>query len=252
MPMEFKTAFHQIEDNSVKFAFDINKIDSLLNLNAHGSLCIIGGQKYTHLLINRLCVHSLLPKRHGGIGGLDYSKIIVIDAGNCTDVYQIVDFARQYGLEIENVLKNIVVSRVFTIYQLANLVVHKLQEVIEQFSSEKKNRLIVIYGLLHLFVSDPHVDKANAKQLIKEIAGSIRKIAEDRFVLVSFAQRNNEYERLLIRAFDKCIKVTNDVDDNKALQIGVYNLSHTTKKIGSRASVLRRLNEREILFVPAR
>jgi hypothetical protein len=65
--VEFRTAFHQIEDSSIKFAFDIEKIDSLLNLNAYGSLCIIGEQKYTQLLIDRLCVHSLLPKRHGGI-----------------------------------------------------------------------------------------------------------------------------------------------------------------------------------------
>jgi len=129
--------------------------------------------------------------------------------------------------------------------------VHKLQEVIEQFSSTSK--IIVIYGLLHLFVSDPHIDKADAKQLIKEIAGLIRKISEDRFVLVSFAHCNNsECERLLIRAFDKCIKVTNDADDNWALQVGVYNRSRTTKKIDSRAGVLTRLNKREILFVPAR
>ena len=51
--VEFRTAFHQIEDISVKFAFDINKIDSFLNLNTHGSVCIIGEQKYPQLLINR-------------------------------------------------------------------------------------------------------------------------------------------------------------------------------------------------------
>lgn len=112
--VEFRTAFHQIEDSSVKFTFDIEKIDSLLNLNAYGSLCIIGEQKYTQILINRLCVHSLLPKRYGGTigGGLNYSKIIAIDAGNCTDVYQFVDIARQYGLEVKEVLQSVIVSRV--------------------------------------------------------------------------------------------------------------------------------------------
>ena len=127
--VEFRTAFHQIEESSVKFAFNIEKIDSLLNLNAYGSLCIIGEQKYTQLLINRLCVHSLLPKRHGGTG-LNYSKIIAIDAGNCTDVYQFVDFARQYGLAVKKVLQNIVVSRVFTIYQLAHLIIFELPKII--------------------------------------------------------------------------------------------------------------------------
>jgi hypothetical protein len=70
LSVEFRTAFHQIEDSSIKFTFDIEKIDLLLNLKAYGSLCIIGEQKYAQLLIDRLCVHSLLPKRYGGtIGG---------------------------------------------------------------------------------------------------------------------------------------------------------------------------------------
>jgi hypothetical protein len=77
----------------------------------------------------------MLPKRHGGIGE-GYSKIIAIDVGNCSDVYQIVIFAHQYGLEIKKVLKNIVVSRVFTIYQLTNLVAKELPGIIERVSSD--------------------------------------------------------------------------------------------------------------------
>jgi hypothetical protein len=194
-------------------------------------------------LINRLCIHSLLPKRHGGIGGPDYSKIIAIDAGNCTDVYQLVDFARQYGLEIEKVLKNIVVSRVFTIYQLAYLIVHKLQEAIEQFSSEKKNRLIVIYGLLHLFVSDPHADKADAKNLTKE-----------RFIIVSFAHCNMEYQKLLLPVFDNCIEITNNIDDGKILQIDINNHNNhaMNRRKGFRYSKPMMLSKRELLLVPSR
>jgi DNA-directed RNA polymerase subunit RPC12/RpoP len=121
LSVEFQTAYKQIQDLGIRFAFDIKKIDLLLDLKANGTLCIVGEQKYTQILIDRLCVHSLLPKRYGGVGS-DYSKIIAIDAGNCSNVYQFVDFARQYGLEIKNVLRGIFVSRVFTIYQLAHLV----------------------------------------------------------------------------------------------------------------------------------
>jgi Rad51 len=120
LSVDFQTAYRQIQDLSIRFAFDIKKIDSLLNLESTGTLCIVGEQKYSQLLIDRLCVHSMLPRRYGGIG-LDYSKTISIDAGNCTNIYQSVDFARQYGLEVKKVLQNIVVSRVFTIYQLADL-----------------------------------------------------------------------------------------------------------------------------------
>jgi hypothetical protein len=121
--MEFQTAFQQIEESNTRLTFDIKKIDSLLTLNSSkGSLCIIGEQKYAQPLIDRLCVRSLLPRRHGGIEQ-GYTKIIAIDAGNCTNVYQFVEFARQYGLEVNKALQNIVVSRVSTIYQLAHLIV---------------------------------------------------------------------------------------------------------------------------------
>jgi DNA-directed RNA polymerase subunit RPC12/RpoP len=258
LPVEFRTAFHQIKDISVKLTFDIEKIDSLLNLNAHGSLCIIGEQRYTQLLTDRLCVHSLLPKRYGGIivgEPGNCSKIIVIDAGNCTDVYQLVDFARQYGLEIKKVLQRIVVSRVFTIYQLAHLINFGLPKIIEQFSSTSK--IIVIYGLLHQFVSDSQIDMADAKQLIKEIASSLRKISKDRFIIVSFAHCNMEYEKLLLPVFDRYIEITNNniINDGKILQIDIsnHNNNHAmNRRKGFRYSKQMRLSKRELLLVPSR
>ena len=135
LSVEFQTAYSQIQDFDIRFAFDIKKIDSILDLKANGTLCIVGEQKYTRILIERLCVHSMLPKRYGGIGP-DYSKVIVIDAGNCSNVYQFVDFARQYGLETKNVLRGIVVSRVFTIYQVAHLVIHSCQKSYNSFHGE--------------------------------------------------------------------------------------------------------------------
>ena len=118
LSVDFQTAFRQIQDLNIRFAFDIEKIESLLDLQSTGTLCIVGEQKYTQILIDRLCVHSMLPRRYGGIGS-DYSKTIAIDAGNCTNIYQFVDFARQYGLEVKNLYRPIVGSRVFTIYQIS-------------------------------------------------------------------------------------------------------------------------------------
>jgi DNA-directed RNA polymerase subunit RPC12/RpoP len=100
LSVDFQTAYRQIQDLSIRFGSDIQKIDSHLDLEATGTLCIVGEQKYTQILIDRLCVHSMLPRRYGGIGS-DYSKTIAIDASNCSNVYQLVDFTRQYGLEVK-------------------------------------------------------------------------------------------------------------------------------------------------------
>ena len=73
LSVDFQTAFRQIQDLNIRFAFDIEKIDSIIDLGATGTLCIVGEQKYTQILIDRLCVHSMLPRRYGGTGS-DYSK----------------------------------------------------------------------------------------------------------------------------------------------------------------------------------
>jgi hypothetical protein len=111
-----------------------------------------------------------------------------------------------------------VVSRVFTIYQLANLVINELSRIIEQFSSGGKNTVIVINGLLHLFASDPHIDKTDAKQLLKEISSSIKKLSEYMFVVVSFDMSYEKYEKYLLPILDNVIEVTHDTTDNGLLQ----------------------------------
>ena len=187
----------------------------------------------------------MLPRRYGGIGS-DYSKPIAIDAGNCSNVYQFVDFARQYGLEVKKVLQNIVVSRVFTIYQLADLIIHGLPKIIKELSP--RNKLIVVYDLLHLFVFDPHIDKVDAKRLIKEIARSLRKLSKDRLVIVSFSHCNHEFEKSLLPIFDMRIEITDDVDNGSLLWVKVYN--HIFKrKEESRNAAFRK---ETLTLIPAR
>ena len=41
-------------------------------------------------------------------------------------IYQCVDFARQYGLDVKDMLRRIVVSRAFTVYQLVALITKEL------------------------------------------------------------------------------------------------------------------------------
>jgi DNA-directed RNA polymerase subunit RPC12/RpoP len=245
LSVDFQTAYRQIQDLSIKFAFDIEEIDSILDLQSTGTLCIVGEQKYTQILIDRLYVHSIQPRRYGGIGS-DYSKTIAIDAGNCSNVYQLVDFARQYGLEVKKVLQSIVVSRVFTIYQLADLMIHELSKIIQELSP--RNKLIVVYGLLHLFVFDPHIDKADAKRLLKEIARSLRKLSKDRLVIVSFSHSKNEYEKSLLPVFDKRIEITNDIGNGSVLQTNVYNRTFKGKEESSCAA----LRKDTLTLVPAR
>ena len=128
---KFQTVYADIEDRRRKrriLIFDIEKTDSFcINLTIEDCVCIVGKRQYTNAILMRLCVRALMSKRQGGF---ESTNVIFIDAGEkSSDVYQCVDFARQYGLDIEMVLHSILVTRAFTIYQLADLLITNYQEL---------------------------------------------------------------------------------------------------------------------------
>jgi hypothetical protein len=186
-PPKFKTAYADIEDKRRRIlTFDIEKIDSCcINLTTEDFVCIVGSggeRKYANTLLMRLCIRALMSKRHGGF---ESTNVIFVDAGggSCSDVYQCVNFARQYGLDIKKVLQSIMVTREFTIYQLADLIIHQLPRIIQQLNNAK---VTMIADLLNLFTCDPNIDCNEAISLVKQIINSIRKTLDNILVVVSF------------------------------------------------------------------
>jgi hypothetical protein len=274
----FQTAYEEYSNNSssIQFGFDIHKIDSALNLNGGEILCIIGKQKHTQLLVARLCVNALMmqqrSKRLGVLGGektrSTEKHIIFIDAGNDLDVYQYVNFARQYGLDIKKFLQSIVASRMFTIYQLANTIIYDLPKLIIQHlqrqQPQQQNfepKLIVISDLLDMFVNDPHVKVEEAKNLLKEIMVSILKTRRTREILgnclivisLSCNQRRQQqqslrlYNKILLPRFDKRIEI---IDGSGSSCDGSFKVKTTTKNDhnAARESKLFSVNERDLLI----
>src|SRR5215472_6829250 len=78
--------------------FNIEQTDSLA-INIGERVCLVGE---CSTLVDRLCITALLPE-----GGFGSPHIIIIDAGNQSDIYQCVNF----GLDVTDMLRRIVVSR---------------------------------------------------------------------------------------------------------------------------------------------
>jgi Rad51 protein len=224
---KFQTAYEQISD---RLTFDIEKIDSILSLTAGEGLCIIGEKCYTHTLIARLCVRALMSKRQGGF---DCQNILFVDSGNSVDVYQYMNFARQYGLDTKKVLQSIIASRSFNLYQLANTIMYKLPKVIQQYNP----KIIVISDLLDMFLRDPQILIEEAEYIIKEIINSIkrRKISgknniDDVLYLVSSNNNHSAaYNKVLLPRFDKHIEITKSKTKSSLLNIKVRNYNHNKK-----------------------
>jgi Rad51 len=226
---KFQTAYEQISD---RLTFDIEKIDSILSLTAGEELCIIGEKYHTHTLIARLCVRALMSKRQGGF---DCQNILFVDSGNSVDVYQYMNFARQYGLDIKKVLRSIIASRSFNLYQLANTIMYKLPKVIQQYNP----KIIVISDLLDMFLRDPQILIEEEEHIIKEIINSIkrRKISgknntniDDVLYLVSSNNNHSAaYNKVLLPRFDKHIEITKSKTKSSLLNVKVKNYSHNKK-----------------------
>ena len=195
-PVRLQTAY----ELAAKLTFDIPEFDRLLALSVGDRVCISGSRRHANLIITRLWVHALMPRRYGGLAA---RRVVCIDAGNCTNLYQCVSFARQYGMEVRSVLRSIVVSRVFTIYQLAGLVVRRLGEAVRQFDA----KLVVISDLLKMFTDEPQLKYREARFLIQEIARAISLLPKDVLVVVSLCDPQGKYDKLVLPAFGKRIEI---------------------------------------------
>src|SRR5215217_2450921 len=233
LPMIFETAY-DVQQRSDKLAFDIAEIDSLLDLSDSGG---------------SICVTSSRERRHGGFGS---PSVMFIDAGNCSDIYQCVNFARQYGLDIQKVLDGIMVSRPFTIHQLAGLLIYELESAaIHRFGA----KLVVVSDMLKMFsqeASDPQLDYDEAQWLLREIAMSLQRISAHALVVISLNNNNNnrpsQYRSLLPHCDNRIdIAATASSDGSHNLQLEITNHRHHDSKRHCLS-----LPEREVQLVLAR
>ena len=198
-----------------RFRFDIEKLDSILNFLRPGQVVGIVGY-HCQNLIERLSVRAQLPKKHGGLD----SNVVIIDGGNSSDPYLSINFARQYGLQVDTVLSRIIASRTFTVYQLWSIVTHELQNVISRYDA----KFVVISDLLHMFVDDPFLDQNEAKLILQNMIHSISKI-QDCIIIVSIS-KPTQYDDMVYKLFDRIIRITKQrysilvqVDDRKPIQL---------------------------------
>ena len=196
-----------------KLTFDIDKLDSVLHfLTPHHKICITG--IHTQKLVERLCVRAQLPCRYGGLD----SKVLLIDGANSSDLYQCVDFAQQYGLDVKKILSGIISCRTFTVYQLANLIVSELADTIKQYGV----KIVIITHLLHFFTNDPFLNSNEMQQVLKSVVQSLKKI-QNCLVIVSLGLPT-KFDGMLLQLFSRTIKIRQSYD---ALSVHIDDLGKT-------------------------
>src|SRR5918912_2514432 len=193
------------------------------------------------MFVTRLCVNALLSSSSSkknnrklvASSRFHTSNVILVDAGNSTDFYQYVNFARQYYRRdvISRVLNNTIITRPFTVYQLADIVINQLPNVIQQYDA----KMVVVSDLLDMFIHDPQIEVDEARYLIYEIVNAITKskALEDVLVVVSLPFVGNtyhhndklaisSYNKMILPRFDKSIEIT-DKENKNMIDIKIRN-----------------------------
>jgi hypothetical protein len=207
--LKLKTAYDYLNRVSFTVSGTSNKTIELLSCDA---LCLVGDSRITNIVLTKVVVHSLMPKKHGGFKN---SKVFILDAGNCTDVYQFVDFMKQYGLNVKKNLRKIMISRVFTVYQLTHFLKYELLKTVLEY----RTNIVAIPDLLSMFLHEPEIDVAEVEFLIREVIEVLKMVSvKSKVLLITSLSLNNKSSPYHLKLAKTILEIFNksiEIDKNK-------------------------------------
>ena len=179
------TGFRQaLVHGADSLTFGVEIVDKLFGRLETGELAVLHGSQTCHVLSEMLCVRSQLPSGEGGLG----SPAVFVDGCNRFDPYLISENARLLGLDAEEALKNVWVSRAFTSYQLTALITEKLPETLNRV----KPKLVVVSDAAALYC-DSDIGLFEAKRTFNRVVRFLWTLAKERsflLIVTSFSSAN--------------------------------------------------------------
>ena len=127
-------------------------------------------------------VRGILPKRHNG---LESPTVYVLVTDNKFDFYNITDIADKKYKILDRALKNVIVRRMFTIYQLAHFLIKELEKDLEKY----KSKLVVITG--DFFLSDSQISTVDKDWLYPQMIQAIKKVKDSIILVFSTTKLSN-------------------------------------------------------------
>ena len=145
-------------------------LDRLLGGFEAGKVTLIdSGSDYVFHLTSLLCVRAVM----------EGAEVVFVDGGNSIDPHGIAGIAKRVGLARLEVLPRIHVARAFTCHQIATILLEQLDEKVRDADAQ----LVVLSCLPELFL-DEDVQLSEAHQLFLRSAREIKRVAEDRGVVM--------------------------------------------------------------------
>ena len=154
-----------------KFLIELPRNKKKIELTLGDKICIV--KPFSNLVCDTI-VRGILPKRHLG---LESTTVYVLVADNKFDFYNITEIANTKYQILDRVLENVIVKRIFTIYQLADFLIRDLDKDIKKY----KSKLFIITG--DFYLRDEQITKHDKDRLYPQMMEAITKV-KDSIILV--------------------------------------------------------------------
>jgi hypothetical protein len=163
-----------------------------------------------------LAFRAQLPQERGGLD----STTLFIDGGNCSDPYLFASFAKRYSFDSRKALRRVTNCRVFTMYQLASLLLDDITEMAENHGS----KLIVVANLLGMF-NEPEIGQNEVSRLLDAIHTGIIE-AKKKLVVIATLGSPNKYDGVVSSWSDTLVNLS----PSRGRRMQAELLRHPTKK----------------------
>jgi hypothetical protein len=157
------------------FPLYLRNVNSLFPGFAAGDFAVINGSSAVTSLASLLCVRAQLAHQLGGLN----SNVVFIDGSNTFQLYQITRLAQLHKLNPKQVLDNIYIARAFTAYQLATLIMQKLQ-----VTTQKSRAKLVIISDLSEFFLDNGLSDHEAQRVFSQVITYLSNFANENHLII--------------------------------------------------------------------
>jgi hypothetical protein len=176
------------------FSLNMPGVNDIFPGFAPNDFAILYGTQSVVSLTSLLCVRAQLPMQLGGLA----SNVVFIDGGNTFRLYNIARLAQLHHLNPKKALERIFISRAFTAYQLASLIMEKLEETVKVYNA----KLVVISDVAGLFL-DSDVPTEEAQKIYSQIVGCLSNFAKTSQIIIvatylpyEFGKRNTRLQEI--------------------------------------------------------
>jgi hypothetical protein len=210
----------------LRLSLEIEQIDKLFSGFTLGDFAVIHGSSAVQALLPRICVKAQLPYQ---LGGLE-SNVLFVDGANSFRLYAVSQIAQTWELDPKKVLERIFISRAFTAYQLASLILEKLQGAITKFDS----KVVIISNLAQRFL-DKEIPKKESEEIFNQLTTHLSTFAEENHVVLIVTHRHYSWpKRTIVFKQALCDSANVVMSFRKTKQIPYFSLEkHPLLQLGT-------------------